>query len=112
MTQNQSWKISNFSVLAKNMVVGALIGFVAVGLFLLWLYIMVGDLDFGKLIYLPFVTVSFGGACGGIFYYLMGYFRQFGTWQKVVAHIISFLVYFVSLWLSLVMALAATGHWD
>lgn len=109
---NQSWQIFNLSLMAKNVMVGAGIACVAIGLFLLVNYLLFGDLGFGYMIYLPFVTVTFGGACGGIFYYLMGYFRQFGTWQKVVSHIISLLVYFVALWLSLVAALAVTGHWD
>ncbi|MCE3295878.1 MAG: hypothetical protein K0R65_1592 [Crocinitomicaceae bacterium] len=109
--QNETWRIYNPALLAKNALLGAGIGVALLGAFFGFIMLQ-AELGLGNMIFLPFLTVAIGGACGGVFYYLMGYFRQFGSWQKVVAHIISFLVYCAGLWMSLVFALAITGHWD
>jgi len=62
--------------------------------------------------YFPMITISVGGACGGIFYSLMEPLRNQGGWYKVVANILCFVVFVVALWLSAVAGFAATGDWD
>jgi predicted membrane channel-forming protein YqfA (hemolysin III family) len=70
------------------------------------------DIDYGVWVILPMITVSVGGALGGIFHYLMDRLRCQGGWKKMMANIFSILVYILLLWLSLVAALNVTGHWD
>jgi hypothetical protein len=62
--------------------------------------------------FFPLVTVTFGGALGGMVYYLMVHVWRPGGWKKVLATIFSALLYVVLLWLSLVAGFSATGHWD
>lgn len=62
--------------------------------------------------FLPMVTVTIGGALGGIFYYLMVQVWYPSKWKKVLAVILSILVYFGLLWLSLIVGFSATGQWD
>jgi hypothetical protein len=96
--------------LGKRAGQGAGIALVLVVIFLLML--SVGDIDYGVWVFLPMITVSVGGALGGIFYYLMDPLRYQGDWKKALANICCILVYFMLLWLSLVAALGVTGHWD
>jgi hypothetical protein len=56
----------------------------------------------------PLIIVPLAGAMGGLFYHLMDYLRRWGTWQKVVANILSLLVYIVGFWLGTVLGLAGT----
>ncbi len=98
--------------LAKRALQGAGLAIILLSGFLGFLKLKAGDIDMGILIFWPYSTVTIGGACGGVFYYLMDYFRYRGSWQKIVVNIICALAYFVALWLSLVFALAQTGHWD
>ena len=62
--------------------------------------------------FLPLVTVTVGGALGGIVYYLMIQAWCPRGWKKVLATIFSMLVYVALLWLSLVAGFSATGQWD
>ena len=99
--------------LVKRALQGAGLSFILLSGFLMVIYFTSGgDVGLGIMIFLPYATVTLGRTFGGVFYYLMDYLRYLVTWQKVVANIISFDVYFVSLWLSLVFALSITGYWD
>jgi len=62
--------------------------------------------------FLPLVTVTVGGALGGIVYYLMIQAWCPRGWKKVLATVFSMLVYVALLWLSLVAGFSATGQWD
>lgn len=62
--------------------------------------------------FFPLVTVTVGGALGGIVYYLMVQVWYPSGWKKVLATIFSILFYIVLLWLSLVAGFSATGQWD
>jgi hypothetical protein len=66
----------------------------------------------GKWVFLPMLTVSIAGACGGAFYYLADYFRIQNGWNKLLVNIVSLLCYVAGLWLSLVFALSLVGLWD
>jgi hypothetical protein len=62
--------------------------------------------------FLPLLIITSGGAVGGIFFYLMG-FHWFPTGnKKLIAIILSIILYFVTLWISAVLAFALTGDWN
>lgn len=54
---------------------------------------------------LPFLTVPFGGALGGLVYYLMDFMRYQGGWQKSLANVLSLLVYVLLLAATLIVGL-------
>jgi hypothetical protein len=59
----------------------------------------------------PLVIVPLAGAAGGVCYYLMNPMRNQGGWQKIVANILSLLVYIIGLWMGTVLGLDGT-MWD
>jgi len=59
----------------------------------------------------PLVVVPLAGAIGGLFFYYMDYLRYQGGWRKVVAILLSLLVYMIGLWLGTVLGLDGT-MWD
>lgn len=61
---------------------------------------------------IPLTLIPLGGACGGIFFYLMGFVWFPRGKQKLIAVIFSTILYFVALWISAVIAFNLTGHWD
>lgn len=92
---------------------GAALAFALISLLLIVIYFTSkGDAGFGNWVLIPLFTVTVGGAFGGIFYYLMDHVRYHGGWKKIFANILSVLAYIVSLYLSLIIALNITGHWD
>ena len=62
--------------------------------------------------FFPLVTGTVGGALGGMIYYVIVQAWYSAKWQKTLATILSTLIYFVILWLSLVAGFSATGLWD
>ncbi len=56
----------------------------------------------------PLIIVPLAGAMGGLFFYLMQPFRYKGGWQKIVATIVSLIVYIIGLWLGSVLGLNGT----
>ncbi|NNE01541.1 MAG: hypothetical protein HKN52_00115 [Eudoraea sp.] len=86
---------------------GARVALVLVVVFLLIL-LLVGDVFVFQLL----ITVPIGGALGGIIYYQMVHVWFPGGRKRVLASIISLLIYFAILWLCLVLTLSATGHFD
>lgn len=96
--------------LGKRALQGAGIAFPLI----LFFIILLGgkDLDYGLWVFLPMITVSAGGAFGGIIYYLMDHLRYQGGWKKTLANLFCLLVFIILLWLSLIAALSVTGHWD
>lgn len=59
----------------------------------------------------PLVIVPLAGALGGVFYYNMDHLRDRGGWRKVLANVLSLLVFLVVLWLGTVLGLDGTW-WD
>ena len=94
--------------ISKRALQGAGIALVLFTFFLL----IPDDITYGAWILLPVITVSVGGALGGVYYSLIEQLRYEGSWAKAYATISSILVYFMLLWLSLVAALNVTGHWN
>lgn len=67
---------------------------------------------FESWMYFPLTIIPTGGAIAGAFFYLMGFLWFPAGKKKLIAIIFSTILYFVSLWISAVMAFAITGHWD
>lgn len=59
----------------------------------------------------PLIIVSLAGASGGGFYYFMDRLRHQGGWKKVLAFILSLIVYLFVLWIGTVLGLDGTW-WD
>lgn len=104
--------------LGKRALQGAGIAFLLAISFLLFVLLFGGVLVEKKAFwegvweFFPLVTVTAGGALGGIIYYVMVQVWYPSGWKKIVATIISVLVYTVLLWASLIAGFSATGKWD
>lgn len=110
---NQLRLLLDVNVLGKRMAQGAGIAFVLLVLFFTVVFFTSkNSIGLGNKIFVPIMSVTVGGACGGLFYYLMGYVRMYGGWKKVFANITSLLVYIIGLWLSLVYGLSLIGLWN
>lgn len=91
----------------KRMLVGAVIGLTLISIFL----ILAGEGNpawpaFWRI--RPLVIVSIAGAMAGLFDYIMDYLRAEGEWRKILANILSFVVYLLAIWLGSVLGLAGT----
>jgi hypothetical protein len=96
--------------LAKRMLLGGGIGLALISLFVFG--VDHPDPDWGKYWMIkPLIITPLAGAMGGLSnYIIMGFHRQVGA-NKVVAIIISAIVFFVGLWLGVVLGLDGT-MWD
>jgi hypothetical protein len=93
--------------LGKCALQGAGIALVLMVIFLLFIGLVAG-----VWVPLPMITATAGGALGGIVYYLMVQVWYQSGWKKILATIVSILVYIVLFWFSLIVAFSITGHWD
>ena len=59
----------------------------------------------------PLIIVPAAGAMGGLFYHLMDSLRYQGGWKRILANILSLLVYIIALWMGTVLGLNGT-YWD
>ena len=116
-TQNQFHPGLHNKPLGKFVLQGAGLALLLVIIFLAIIFPIGGVLT-GKTFwegvwqFLPLVTVTAGGALGGTVYYLVVQRLHPSAWQKVMATMMSILIYIVLLWLSLVAGFSATGQWD
>ena len=108
--QSELQQILHSKALTKRAWQGAGIAFVLMIIFLL--IANSRDLVFETWELLPLLAVTVGGAAGGIFYCLMDPLRNQGGGQRVLANVLSVLVYFLSLYCCLILALNAVGQWD
>ena len=111
MTQTDNVKTqSNRPVsLTKSMLIGAAIGFIVISFFVFG--VDRPHPEWGKLWMIkPLIITPFAGAVGGAFYYFMDYQRSRG-FNKIVAVILSLIVFVVGLWLGIVLGLNGT-MWD
>lgn len=98
---------SHISSLAKRMLIGGTIALILIVIFLL----DVGEPDprWPKLWYIrPLIVVPFTGSLGGLFYHYMDYLRYHGGWRKVLAFILSLIVYVMVIWAGSVLGLDGT----
>ncbi|GMQ24715.1 hypothetical protein Aoki45_13970 [Algoriphagus sp. oki45] len=79
---------------------------------LLTFLILANTANYSLWMILPLLIIPTGGAAGGIFFYLMGFHWFPKGNQKLIAIIVSILVYFVIVWLSSVITFNFTGHWN
>jgi hypothetical protein len=94
----------------KPMLVGGLIGF---GLILLFLLSAgEGNPAWPKYWQVkPLLVVPIAGAMGGIFYHYMNNVRSRGGWQRIAADFLSLLVLLFCLWIGSVLGLNGT-YWN
>lgn len=93
--------------LAKRMTVGAAIGFVLISLFLL----SAGEPnpEWGSLWMIrPLIVVPLAGAMGGLCNYFIVHFHSLVGLHKIIAIIISVVVFIIGLWMGTVLGLAGT----
>ena len=99
------WPI-NWPVLLKPAIIGAAI---ALTLMIIFLWGVQGNPAWGQFWKVrPFVVITFAGAGGGLFYYVMNALRARGGWRRAVAEILSIIVYIIGLWLGTVVGLDGT----
>ncbi len=92
------------------MLLGAMIGLILIGLFLLG----AGEPNpewprFWRI--RPLVIVPLAGAMGGAFYALLSGMRAWGGWMKIVAYIIGLIGFLIALWMGTVLGLDGT-YWN
>lgn len=58
----------------------------------------------------PLILLPFAGAMGGVFYYLMDQMRYQGGWRKILANMLSLIVFIFGLWMGTVLGLVGT-YW-
>jgi len=109
--QHELKQLLNFNTLAKRAVIGAVIACTLLAGFVLY-HLVFDDLHLRTEIFIPFLTISIGGAAGGVFYSLMDFFRNNETWKNVIVNLICLVVFFFAMWISLVFGLAMIGLWD
>jgi len=107
-TQNEIHQFLHSSTLLKRALTGAGAAVTLLTIFLL----IVGGLDDGFWILIPASAVTIAGALGGIFYDLADHIRRQRNWNKLVVNIFCLLAYLAGLYMSLILALNFTGHWD
>ena len=108
--QNEIQQILFSKTLIKRALQGAGIAFVLISIFILGT--LAADTKAGTWLFIPIAAVTVGGAFGGVFYSIMDLFRHQGGWKKIAVTIISVLVYFLTLYFSLILALNAMGLWN
>jgi len=108
MTQQSDFMQVLFSrMLVKRALQGA-----ALALVLVSILIVAGPGMDESWVLVPMSLVTFGGACGGVFFHLAHTIRQLRNWSKAWINFLCLLVYIAGLYFSLVYALSLTGHWD
>lgn len=92
--------------LIRYMLVGAGIAFVLISIFLLPVKAHPDWPEFWKI--RPMIVVPLAGAGGGAFTYFMSIWGRKGTWQQLIAVLVSVICYVIALWLGTVVGLDGT----
>ena len=112
MTTQQNLKtetIHNGS-LQKRMIQGALVGLVIIGAFLL--NSGAGRPEWGNWWMIkPIIMVPFAGAVGGAVYYYFDEIRTKGGWNRIVADVLSLIIFIIGIWMGSVLGLNGT-YWN
>lgn len=105
-----SASLSSQSSLTKRMLIGAGIGLTLISLFLF--SAGEGKAEWGKFWMIrPLIIVPFAGAVGGLCnYFIMGFYSNAGL-NKIVAMILSVIIFIFGLWIGTVLGLDGTW-WD
>ena len=96
--------------IARQMLLGAIIGLILIGLFLL----SAGEPNpewprFWRI--RPLIIVPLGGAMGGAFYAFLSGMRAQRGWVKIVAYMIGLIGFLIALWMGTVLGLDGT-YWN
>ncbi|WPR77906.1 hypothetical protein [Algoriphagus sp. NG3] len=96
---------------AKPAIIAGIIG---AGIPLSWLsfIILTKEELFETWMLIPLTFIPIGGIFGGLFFYLMGFIWFPTGGKKLAAIVFSVLIYFITIWISAVLAFSITGHWD
>lgn len=96
--------------LNKRMVQGAIIGLVLISAFLI--SAGKGRPEWGNWWMIrPLIIVPFAGAVGGAIYYYMDQVRSKGGWNRVVADLISIIIFLIGMWMGSILGLSGT-YWN
>ena len=109
-SDSTSPSLSQQSSLVKRMLVGAGIGLTLISLFLF--SAGEGKAEWGKFWMIrPLIIVPFAGAIGGLCNYFIMSFRSHAGLNKIVAIILSLIIFIFGLWIGTVLGLDGTW-WD
>jgi len=93
--------------LGSRLLLGAGIALILITVFLL--QVRGADPEWGKLwMVKPLIIVPVAGAMGAAFYFFMDHLRNEGGWRKILANVLSLIVYLIALWLGTVLGLNGT----
>lgn len=93
--------------IAKSALIGAVIGFVLISIFLMG--VKHADPSWPKYWQLrPLVVVPLAGAGGGAFFYFINNFSHHGIWITLIARIVGVIGFIIALWLGSVLGLDGT----
>jgi hypothetical protein len=108
MTQtNLSTQPVSRALLVRRMLVGAAIALIVILTFVL--RAGTPNPEWGKLWMIrPLVVTPLAGGVGGLVYHLMDHVRSRGGWQKVLANVLSVIIYVFGLWMGIVLGLEGT----
>ena len=110
MTQsnNLTTRPLNVATLVKRALIGAVVAYVLITIFLLVPGVTTNP-DWPKFWMIrPLLMVPLAGATGGVFYHFMNTFLYQEGWKKIVANVVSLIVYIIGLWLGTVLGLDGT----
>ena len=109
MTQSNNSTESNPLSRGKRMIVGAVIGLFVVSFFLIS---GTADPAWGKFWMIrPLMVVPLAGAMGGLCNDFIFSFQRRSGLNKILAVILSVMVFAIGLWMGLILGFAGT-HWD
>ncbi|RYU92492.1 potassium transporter KefB [Mucilaginibacter terrigena] len=95
------------AALTKRMLLGAGMGLIVILSFVL--QVRHPHVEWGKFwMVRPLLVVPFAGAVGGAFHYYVNLLTGNGGWKKVLANVISFVVFVIGLWMGIVLGLVGT----
>jgi hypothetical protein len=93
--------------LVQSTLIGAIIGFTVI--FFIVVSVDHPRPEWGTYWWIrPILVVPFAGACGGLAFHILGYFRQQGGWKMVGANVLSVLIFIIGMWMGIVLGLNGT----
>ena len=109
MTQiiNQTERPIDTVALIKRMLIGAVIGFAVISIFVFG--VDEPGPDWGTYWMIrPLIVTPLAGAAGGAFYYFMDYISYQGGWKRIVTDILSFIAFLIAIWFGTILGLVGT----
>jgi hypothetical protein len=110
MTTQENLTAIHRGSLNKRMAQGAIIGLVLISAFLI--SAGKGRPEWGNWWMIrPLIIVPFAGAVGGAIYYYMDQVRSKGGWNRIVADLISIIIFLIGIWMGSILGLSGT-YWN